>query len=223
MNLPYPLLHEAWYWLSWCLWLPLALLAVRRARWSRFREEKGRFFNVWLAMIVVLILLWSMKAGIKPGQELHLTGIMLFTLTFGPALAFLGLNLVFLGLTLNGAIGWQGFALNVLATAGVGVLLATLIHMGVDRFLPRHFFIFVFLKGFFGAAFTILGIGFFSVLLLGFDGAYAWGELFGEYFPPYLLIGFSEAWLSCMALTLMVVYSPGWVVTFDDKVYLTGK
>ncbi|MDR3353119.1 MAG: energy-coupling factor ABC transporter permease [Zoogloeaceae bacterium] len=223
MNFPYPLLHEVWYWLSWCLWLPLVLLAAGRARWARFGEEGGRFLNVWLAMIVVFILLWSMKAGIKPGLDLHLTGIMLFTLAFGPALAFLGLNLVFLGLTLNGAIGWQGFALNALATAGIGVALATLIHRAVDRFFPRHFFIFIFLKGFFGAALTILGIGFFSVLLYGLDGAYDWNILLGEYFPPYLLLGFSEAWLSCMALTLMVVYYPRWVVTFDDKVYLVGK
>ncbi|MDR3323546.1 MAG: energy-coupling factor ABC transporter permease [Zoogloeaceae bacterium] len=198
----------------WTLW---------RAPWSRFKAEGGRFFNVWLGMIVVLMLLWSMKAGVRPGLDLHLTGIMLLTLAFEPALAFVGLNLVLLALALNGTLPWQSFALNALMTIGVGVVLGTLIHKAVDHFLPRHFFIFVFLKGFFGAALVVIGVGLASALLYGVDGAYAWSYLWDEYLPYYLLLGFAEAWLSGMALTLMLVYRPGWVATFDDGVYLAGK
>jgi uncharacterized membrane protein len=222
VNLSYPLLSEAWYWLAWALWFFLMLWAIWRAPWSRFKQEEKRL-NVWLGMIVALTLIWSMKAGVEPGLELHLTGIMLFTLVFEPALAFIGLNLVLLGLTLNGVIVWQGFALNALMTIGAGVMLSVLVHRAVDRLFPRHFFIFVFLKGFFGAAFVIIGIGVFSVFLYGVDGAYAWRYLFEEYLPYYLLLGFSEAWLSGAALTLMLVYFPGCVATFDDAVYLTGK
>jgi uncharacterized membrane protein len=222
VNISYPLLGEAWYWLAWAIWLPVLLWAAKSAAWARFRQEERRL-NIWLGMIVVLTLLWSMKAGVESGLDLHLTGIMLFTLVFEPALAFIGLNLVLLALVLNGALPWQGFALNALMTAGIGVALGTLVHQAVDRFLPRHFFIFVFLKGFFGAAFVVVGIGVFSVLLYGLDGAYAWQHLLHEYLPYYLLLGFSEAWLSGAILTLMLVYFPGWVATFDDAVYLTGK
>jgi uncharacterized membrane protein len=222
MNLAYPLLGEVWYWLAWALWLPVMAWALRRAPWSRFTREARRL-NLWLGMIVVLILLWSMKAGVEPGLELHLTGIMLFTLVFEPALAFIGLNLVLLALTANGAMAWQGLPLNALATIGVGVTLGMLVHKAVDRFLPRHFFIFVFLKGFFGAALVVVGIGAFSVFLYGVNGVYEWSHLFEEYLPYYLLLGFSEAWLSGGILTLMLVYFPGWVATFDDAVYLTGK
>jgi uncharacterized membrane protein len=72
-------------------------------------------------MIVALILLWHLQAGVKPGLSLHLLGATVFTLCFGWALAFVGLCLVLLGVSLNGAAGWQAFAVNALLMAGVGV------------------------------------------------------------------------------------------------------
>lgn len=221
MNLPYPLLSEAWYWLAWGLWLPLMLLALRRAPWSVFRE--GERLHLWLGMVVVLVLLWSMKAGVKPGLDLHLTGIMLFSLVFELPLAFVGFNLVLLGLVLNGALAWESLALNALLTAGTGLLLAKLLQLGVDRLFPRHFFVFVFLKGFFGAALVVMGVGLGFTCLYGLDGIYAWNYLLEEYLPYYLLLGFSEAWISGMVLTLMLVYRPGWVATFDQSIYSIGK
>jgi uncharacterized membrane protein len=72
-------------------------------------------------MIVGLILLWHLKAGIKPGLALHLLGATVFTLCFGWALAFIGLCAVLAGVTLNGAAGFEAFAVNALLMAGVGV------------------------------------------------------------------------------------------------------
>jgi uncharacterized membrane protein len=229
MNFSYPLLGAGWCFAAWLLWLPLFVLAVWRAPWkSLVGDASGNAsdaarLNVWMGMIVALVLFWSMKAGVKPGLDLHLTGVMLFTLVFEAPLAFVGLNLVLLGVTLNGALAWSGFALNALMTAGVGVAIAHLIHRGVDAFCPRHFFIFIFFKGFFGSALAIIGIGLCACLLYGVTGVYAWRYLGGEYLPYYLLLGFSEAWLSGALLTLMAVYYPGWVATYDQHIYLDGK
>ena len=41
--------------------------------------------------------------------------------------------------------------------------------------------------------------------------------------PFFLLVGFSEAWISGAVITLMVVYRPGWVAAFDDRRYLIDK
>jgi uncharacterized membrane protein len=221
MNFPYPLLGAGWYVAAWALWLPLFALAIWRAHWKSL--QTGMRIHVWLGMIVLLVLIWSMKAGVKPGLELHLTGVMLFTLVFEAPLAFVGLNLVLLGVTLNGALAWPGFALNALMTVGVGVAIAHLIHRSVDALCPRHFFIFIFLKGFFGAALAVIGIGLAACLLHSATGIYAWDYLHGEYLPYYLLLGFSEAWLSGMVLTLMAVYHPDWVATYDQHIYLDGK
>ena len=50
--------------------------------------------NVWLGMVVLLTLVWSMKAGVRPGLTFHLLGATAFNLCFGPYLAFVGLCLV---------------------------------------------------------------------------------------------------------------------------------
>ena len=57
--------------------------------------------NVWLGTIVVLMLVWSMKAGVRPGLNLHLLGATVFTLMFGRQLAIIGLSIVLAAVTLQ--------------------------------------------------------------------------------------------------------------------------
>jgi len=47
--------------------------------------------------------------------------------------------------------------------------------------------------------------------------------LLEEYLPFYLLIAWAKAFATGMMMTLMVVYKPEWVATFDDARYLHGK
>ena len=204
MNLPDGLLGGTWTIVAWVLFVPLAILALRRAPW-RVLGDSGRL-NFWLGLIVSLILLWNMKAGVKPGLSLHLLGAGVMALCFGWALAFVGLCLVLAGATLNGVAGWEAFAANALLMAGVGVAVSRLIHRAAERFLPRHLFVYVFINGFFGSALAAVA-----------------EYLTGEYLPYFLLLGFSEGWLSGMVMTLLVVYRPEWVSTFEDARYLKNK
>lgn len=221
MNLTDDLLGEMWYWAAWAVWLPLFARSVWRAPWKRFRESEHS--NLWLGMVVLLILVWSLKAGVKPGLSLHLLGANVFTLAFGPHLAFIGLSLVTLGITLNGAAGGFAFAANALLLAGVSVFIAHQLFRLVARLLPPHFFIYVFVNAFLCGGLVIMAVGLASTLLLGVADVYAWDYLFGEYLPYYLLLAFSEAWLSGMVLTLFVVYRPNWVDSFEDSRYLSDK
>lgn len=221
MNLTDNLLGNGWYWAAWAVWVPLFVRSVWRSPWRRLADSTQ--LNVWLGMIVVLTLVWSLKAGVKPGLDLHMLGATLFTLSFGPHLAFVGLCLVAAGITLNGAADLFPFAANALMTAGVGVGLSQLCYRVFSRIFPRHFFVYIFANGFFGAALTIIGVGLCSTLLLAVAGAYQFEYLMGEYLPYFLLLAFSEAWLSGMVITLFVVYRPDWVGTFEDSRYLAGK
>ena len=221
MNLPDNLLSEGWYWVAWAIWLPLFARSLLKAPWSRLRESE--LMNVWLGTVVLLTLVWSLKAGVKPGLSIHLLGATVFTLTFGAHLAFIGLSLVALGLVLNGAADVFSYAINALLLAGAGVLLSQRIYALVLRLLPRHFFVYIFVNGFFGAALTLIGVGILSTVLLALAGAYPWDYLLEEYLPYFVLLGFSEAWLSGMLMTLFIVYRPGWVLTFDDSSYLANK
>ena len=174
-------------------------------------------------MVVLLTLIWSLKAGVKPGLSLHLLGATVFTLCFGPRLAFIGLSAVMLGVTLNDGDGVFAYALNALVVAGLGAFVSQGLFGLFSRVFPQHFFVYVFVNGFLGAALTIISVGFGITVLLVLGGAYSWEYLIEEYFPYFLLLGFAEAWLSGMVMTIFVVYRPNWVVTFDDSRYLTGK
>lgn len=221
VNLTDNLLGETWYWAAWFVWILLFAHSILRAPWGRLKDSEQ--FNVWLGMVVILTLVWSMKAGIKQGLGLHLLGATVFTLSFGTRLAFIGLSVVVAGITLNGAAGVFAFAINALLLAGVGVGLSQMLFRAFFRLFPKHLFIYIFMNGFLGAGLTVIGVGLSAVLLLSLAGAYPLEYLLGEYLPYFMLLGFSEAWLSGMVMTLLVIYRPNWVLTFDDSRYLTDK
>lgn len=221
MDLTDNLLGEGWYWAAWIAWLPLIARSILKAPWRRLQHSE--LLNLWLGLIVLLTLVWSLKAGVKPGLALHMLGANLFMLACGPHLAFIGLSLVTLGVTLNGSGGGFSFAANALLLAGCGVAISHFLFRVLSTVLPRHFFVYIFVNGFLASALTIMGVGVSSTLLLAISGAYPLEYLSSEYLPYFLLLGFSEAWLSGMVLTLFVVYRPEWVATFDDSRYLSDK
>ena len=225
MNFPEGLFNNEWtfgayvpmalVWL-WCLWT---------APWKRLADS-GQL-NVWLGTIVGLVLMWSMKASVRPGMNMHLLGAVMFTLMFGRQLAILGLTVVLAAVTFNtadtGNIGWLPFALNAAMMVVVPVFVAWGILKAAERWLPAHFFVYIFVITFFGAALNTALTGLVATLLLGVAGVYPLDMLFGEFFPSYILLAFAEAWLTGAAITLMVVYLPHWVGSFDDRRYLWKK
>ena len=221
MNFPDDLFPTAW---SLAAWLPVLVawgLSAKRVAWRRLADSAQ--LHVLAGTVVVLALLWSMQAGVQPGLNFHLVGATVMVLAFGPYLALLGLTLVLAAVTFNGAAAWSGFALNVLVMAIVPVLVAHGIFRAADRYLPNHLFVYLFVPAFLGAALAVLAIGATATLFLFAAGVYGGDYLMSEYLPYFLLLAFSEAWISGMAMTLMVVYRPEWVATFDDRRYLLSK
>ncbi|HTH41158.1 MAG TPA: energy-coupling factor ABC transporter permease [Rhodocyclaceae bacterium] len=203
------------------LFLAVLVGAVWLAPWKRLADSTQ--LNVWLGSIVTLCLVWSMKAGIQPGLNLHLLGATALTLMFGRSLAVIGLTLVLAGVSINTGSGWEHFGLTALITIVFPVVTAEALRLLVDKYLPANFFIYIFVATFFGAALTVVATGGLSTLLLWGAGIYPLAKLLEDYFPYYLLLGFAEAWLNGAALTLMVLYRPQWVGSFDDRHYLWDK
>lgn len=194
---------------------------VRRAPWGRLREATQ--LNLLLGFSVGLMLLWSMKAGVKPGLSLHMLGAMAATLALGPWLALLALGLALSGITFNGTLEWLDWPVNFVLMVLIPVAFAYAFQRAVERWLPAHFFIFVFVIGFAGAALTVMVQGLVASAVLVSAGAYTASFLLSEYLPFFLLLGFSEAWISGAVITLLVVYRPEWVAAFDDRRYLLNK
>lgn len=221
MNFPSELFPGGWYAVALLPWLAAFGWAVRRAPWKRLGEAS--LLHVWLAMVVTLTLLWSMKAGIKPGLDFHLLGATVMTLAFGPQLAIVGLSIVLAAATLNGAAGWSAYALNGLLMVVLPVLVSHAILRFAERRLPNHLFVYLFVDAFIGASAVVMIMGMTSTAVMLAAGVYTAEYLFSQYLPYMLLLSFSEGWLSGMAITLMVIYKPQWVATFDDRRYLLNK
>lgn len=179
--------------------------------------------NVWLGTIVTLTLMWSMKAGVQPGLTLHLLGATAFTLMFGRSLAILGLSAVLAAVNFNTGNGWEHIGLAALVSVICPVVVAETIRVLVKRWLPANFFVYIFVTAFFGAGIAVVAVGLLSTLLFWGAGIYPLEKLLNDYFPYYFLLAFAEAWLNGAVITLMVVYVPSWVGSFDDRYYLIGK
>ncbi len=221
MNFPDTLFPEMLRWGSILLTLLLLAMLIWRAPWKKLVHDN--VLNVWLGVCVGLMLLWSIKTGIRPGLNFHLLGATVMTLMFGARLAMLGLAVVLLGVTLAGAAGWGAFGINWLLMAGLPVSLSYLLYAVVDRKLPNHLFVYIFLNAFLGAGLVVFLTGAASTTLLYWVDAYPGVYLTRNYLPYFILMAWSEALLTGMAVTLMTAFRPSWLVTFSDVRYLKTK
>lgn len=218
MNIPDGLLGTYWLVLGYLVYIPAMLLALKLADWKHIKINAD--FNVFLGMTVAVLFVWNMKAGFAEGLNLHLVGATLLTLMFGWAFAMISLSLVLLGITLLGEAGWSSFAVNAVLMIVFPVAISGSIYHLVDKKLPNHFFIYIFVNAFFGAAIALGVTGLVSTWVLNMSDAYSYEYLVYNYLAYYPLLLFPEAFITGMLMTVFVLYFPAWVSTFDDARYL---
>jgi uncharacterized membrane protein len=78
-------------------------------------------------------------------------------------------------------------------------------------------------NGFFGAALAVAAIGLTTTATMALAGAYSLEYLLAQYTPYAMLISWGEAFSTGMAITVMAVYRPDWLETFDDVKYIQNK
>lgn len=218
MNLPGHLLPEAWYWGGHALFALVLGWALVTAPWRRLKDDTQQ--HLWLGACVALMVLWSVKTGIRPGLNFHLLGATTLALMFRAQLAIVAVAIVIAGVTLAGNGDWHSLSINALIMGVLPILLSYGLFRLSDKNLPNHLFIFIFVDAFLGGALAMAATGVVSNLTLSLSGAYTLAYLKEHYLPYYVLMGWSEAITTGMAITLMVIYRPDWVGTFDDKRYL---
>jgi uncharacterized membrane protein len=215
---PLPL---AWMVAGWAAALPVLGWAARTAPWRRLADDVQ--FHVAGAAILCEIVLWTLQATVGAGFTFHLLGVTGFTLAAGPHFALLGTAVaVALQIAVHGGIWGNAGAAFVLMGA-IPVTVAWCVHVFAQRRLPPNFFVYVFVGAFFGAAAAYGAGGVAAACTLAFGAGVPPRVVFGDYVPYLLYLAFGEATLTGMALTLMVVYRPRWVTTFDDARYLVER
>lgn len=218
MNFPDDLLPSGVLAVAHLLWLSMLIGACWRAPWGLLRDNHLQ--HVFLGAIVALLLLWSFDAGVTPGLGFHFLGATLFTLMFGWSLGVVGMSLVILGVTLNGAAGLQAMSINALLLGVLPVSVSYGIYSLVHRYLPHHLFIYIFLCAFLGAIIAAGAAVSAVVAVLVLTGTYTLDRIAQEYLPFLPLYLFPEGVLNGMMTTVLIGRRPQWLKTFDEETYL---
>ncbi len=196
-------------------------LALRYAPWRRLTEQ--RLLHVVFGTVVALIVLWHMRGQIQPGLSFHLLGVTVITLMFGWSFAILIAGLALIAVSLNAGYGWQGYVVSYLTVVLVPISLSHLALILVRSYLPKHFFVYVLGNGFFTAWFVGYVSGYLAMQMLVMSGAYTMAELQVTVMPFFPLMFFPEALVNGWVITMLVVFFPAWVYSFNDEQYLHGK
>jgi len=221
MNLADSVLPLALQLLAWLAFAAALAESIRGARWRALRDPAR--LNAWLGAIVALILLWSLPASVRPGLGLHLVGATLLVLMFGLRLALVALAVVLAAVTATGKAGVLSFGVNALLTAFVPAVVSFAVQRIVERRLPHNFFVYVFVAAFGGTVLATVATGLAITAVLAAFGPWPAGFLTSDLLPYLLLLGWGEALLTGMLVTVFVVYRPAWVTTFDDTLYLRRR
>ncbi|MGL4996064.1 MAG: energy-coupling factor ABC transporter permease [Deefgea sp.] len=220
MNLP------ATFFPNWLL-LSTALLGLLTCGWA-IKKEKWQDLapaqiNSWLACSVILLIIWQLKAQIHAGLAFHILGATALTLIAGPYRALLSIaTLISIDLSFGsgdlinwGLSFWLIGALPILTTQSI-------LHFA-QRSLSPNFFVYIFVNCFAAGAISMWLFGLANCTLLYFANAYSGSFLFEETMPVYFLMGWPEAFLTGLNLTLLVIWRPEWVSSFNDRLYLQKR
>jgi uncharacterized membrane protein len=206
-------------WLITGFLLATAGYVRRLSPWRSLWRDASEQWPALLIATLALLVLWHIRATIVNGMSLHLLGAMLCTLVFGPRLAVLPLSAALVAAVASSGASWATLGLNavllVLWPTALSVLVAALV-----RRLPANVFVYIFVGGFFGGAAVVVLTGWLLTLVLWLTQIMPWGPLLEDYALYWMLVGFSEAWLTGMLLTVMVVYRPDSVRMFDAVRYI---
>jgi uncharacterized membrane protein len=215
IDLPYP-----WIAASWIAAVPLVAWAMRSTAWRRFGESLS--LHVWCGAIVAAILLWALRATVG-GFTFHLLGAAALTLFAGAPLALVGAAVVAcVSASLGGAL-WQNAAFAFLTLGALPIAVTEVVLRFSQARMPPNFFVYVFVVAYFGAGLSLAAGGLVGATALWLAGGSPASIVFGEYAPWLIYLGFAEAMLTGMIVTLAVVYRPQWVASFDDARYIDGR
>ena len=215
------LFPDSWLWVSGVLYVGLLVKVLRWADWRRLADQ-GQL-NVFLGAVVCVLVLWTLRTEVQPGFSWHLSGMVALTLMFGWSLAIGAGSLALFAATVAGMNDWSGMLPSALVFI---VLPATLtqVLLGLARaYLPKHYFVYVFVNAFFAAGLIAVLVALTATGLLLLAGAYSLQELSDTYLLFLPLMFFPEAVLNGWLISIMVGFKPHWVGSFRDEEYLHGK
>lgn len=202
----------------------LSLGVVVWALWGRPWQvlfEDTALQHRWLGATLAVVLMWQLRAQAVDWLTLHLVFTVLMTLVFKAPLALISNVLINVSMVVIGRNEWMLLGANVLVTGIVPAAIIGTVWRLVDRRLPDNLMVFLFACGFFGTALATLGGGLVAVLLITLAGTDPDAIYLAQEYARFLpLLMPSEAFITGMLLSILLVYHPDWVATFNDHRYI---
>jgi uncharacterized membrane protein len=148
--------------------------------------------------------------------------ITAMTLLHGWHLAVTAGALVLAVMSYLGLAEWSLFGPNLLCMTIVPALFTAWLHERVHARLPHNYFVYFFVTTFLGSALAFNLAGLARVGLMALSGTLDVGHVGAEYFAILPLMSFGEAIVNGTLVGMAVVYRPKWVMSFDDRLYLSS-
>ena len=219
MNFPVSEMLIVWLWIANFAVFLIMLWVIRNTPWAHLKNPQDA--HIFFAATLMLWLMWRMSVGVLAGFEFHLLLVTTLTLMFGRAMASWGVLIAQGLLTLEGKAEVLSFGLNVICNGLLPIWLTWLSHQLIDRYLPRHFFVYIFMGAFFTGALTMLASRLMGMSILWIAEVYK--HIPNDYIGLLPIMMFPEAFSNGGLITILVVYRPQWVSSFKDEIYLRGK
>ena len=205
-------------WAGYLAWGAVLALSFPREFWPKFRAEKD-YQHLVLSTVVVLSLLWSLRAGIAEGLEVYFLALTVLALSHGWQIAALIGSVPMLLLTAVGLVEWSDTGLHALTGVVFPLMFSYAVFVLSNRFMARHLFVYIFVAAFLNGALTMIVHFLFTSGWRYLAGDYSWSYIVENYLELLPLLLFPEALINGAAMTLLVVYKPQWVRTFADRDY----
>ncbi len=154
-----------------------------------------------------------------PGLTLQFLLVGALTLMHGWSLAVIGVSIVLGAEALqHGGIG--AWAANLLCFGVVPATTTALIHRLLEARLPRNYFVYFFGAAFAGSLLAFLCASPARLALLWLAGSLPRAQVGEEYLLLLPMMALAEAFMNGLIVAIAVVYTPEWVISFDDRRYL---
>lgn len=208
---------------TWAISLGVVAWVMWQRPWQDIKHDVA-LQHRWLAATLIIVLMWQLRAQAVDWLTLHLVFTVLLTLLFKIPLAILSNVMINAAMIAIGRNDWPLWGANVLVTGIVPAFIIGIIWRFVDRRLPDNLMVFMFACGFFGAALATLGAGIATVLLVIIAGVDPEATYLAKEYARFLpLLMPSEAFITGMILSVLLVYHPNWVATFNDHRYIDSQ
>lgn len=194
------------------------VLGALHVPWSELKRDTSLQHRIGFA-ILILVLIWSLRAGVSEGLGIHFFLMSSAHLIFGWQFAILMVALVQTGLVLFGVETVWALGINGISSGVIPILVTFFCWKTSERRGVYNPFVFIFGVAFAGAMLSILAsAGFVSVVYLA-TGLYSVAELRYELWAYLPLIALPEGIMNGMLIAALTVFKPHWVRLFDERKY----